>query len=87
MNWKSLESDEEVQFVLERLNAPEAKRRKSGAIYIKCMFHDEKTPSLVYRPWTRRWHCYGCHRHGEIPEGISAPTALEGQLAFEFEDK
>ena len=82
------DSSEEIEFVIQCLSRSDAKRRSSGNVYIKCPFHDEKTASFVYRPKTRRWYCYGCHAHGEIPEELLAYNGpLEGQLRFSFEGK
>jgi hypothetical protein len=67
------------------LESPKAKRRSSGAIYIHCPMHDEKTPSFVYRPESREFYCYGCHSFGELPEDQKPTRVLEGQLSFTFE--
>lgn len=49
----------------------------SGVIYIFCVFHNEKTPSLAiyprrtgakYGPEAPHFHCYGCQLHGTIQQ-------------------
>lgn len=44
-------------------------------VYIRCIYHREKTPSLavyprrvgaVYGPSSEHFHCYGCHAHGSL---------------------
>jgi len=34
---------------------------------LRCMFHDDRSPSLhVYREPDRGWYCFGCGRGGSI---------------------
>jgi len=41
--------------------------KRSGAGFItKCPFHDEKDPSLYVHPQKQFWHCYGCHKGGNV---------------------
>ncbi len=45
------------------------KLRQTGVYYVLCVFHQEKTPSLVLRP-NGRYRCYGCRAGGTIEEFI-----------------
>jgi len=59
--------------------------RSSGVVVALCPFHDEKTPSLVYRPRTGEFVCYGCRVHGRLTDGIhgsGSTVILEGQMAL-----
>ncbi len=38
--------------------------RASGAIYLRCIFHEERTPSLVLWP-SGNFKCYGCDTVGD----------------------
>ncbi len=66
-NW-DLERLTDNELVDRQLVHPFTKMRSSGVIYMLCPLHDEKTPSLVLRPASRRWQCYGCQRSGRLPE-------------------
>lgn len=74
----------DAQLVLRALNHPRARTRHSGAVLTLCPFHGEKTPSFVYRPWSRRWVCYGCHKSGVLSEPAPAEKISPDQLAFDF---
>lgn len=45
--------------------------RSTGPIYLCCVFHQEKTPSLVLYP-QNRFKCYGCGHTGGIIDFCSA---------------
>jgi hypothetical protein len=51
--------------ILDRLKVKTQglKQRSSGAIYLCCVFHSEKTASMVLRP-DGRFQCYGCRARG-----------------------
>ena len=46
-------------------------------IKIKCIFHDEKTPSLFIYPGTTSYYCFGCGVSGDICKLISKITGRE----------
>jgi len=46
----------------------------NGRVYVLCVFHRERTPSLVIYPkteiWDAHYHCYGCGAEGTHEELI-----------------
>ena len=54
----------------------------SGSFKALCPFHGEKTPSLHVSREKEIWHCFGCHKGGDIfsfvmeMEGMTFPEAL-----------
>jgi DNA primase len=60
------------------------KLKKAGQGYLGlCPFHGEKTPSFHVHPLKQCFHCFGCHKGGNIftficaVEGLSFPEAVE----------
>lgn len=56
-----------------------------------CPFHSEKTPSFSVNPITQRFHCFGCHAHGDVVDFVmqyqnlttaEAVKSLGGQIDF-----
>jgi len=41
--------------------------KRGGSRYrSKCVFHQEKTPSLLFNPFHGTYHCFGCGESGDI---------------------
>lgn len=38
--------------------------RSTGTIVVRCIFHEERTPSLVLWPRSGNFNCFGCGRNG-----------------------
>ena len=58
--------------------------RKGEDLHGRCLFHDDRTPSLVISPVKNLWHCFGaCDMGGGAvqwvmkAEGVSLPHAFE----------
>lgn len=71
--------------------------KRSGANFMAlCPFHREKTPSFYVNPRKQVFHCYGCHKGGDVftwvkeYEGLDFPGALKrlaerARIPLEFE--
>jgi hypothetical protein len=46
------------------------KQRSTGVLVGRCVFHQEKTPSLHFYPDSKRFHCYGCGVDGDMVEFV-----------------
>lgn len=51
-----------VEFVGQYVNLKRAGRSFKGL----CPFHDEKTPSFMVNPERQMYHCFGCHKGGDV---------------------
>lgn len=54
--------------------------RSTGTIYMKCVFHDERTASMVLRP-SGSFRCYGCGSKGD--KALFAGMIATGPLVTE----
>jgi len=71
--------------------------KKNGANYkALCPFHSEKTPSFLVTPQKQIYHCFGCHKGGDIfrflmdMENISFPESvvkLAGRCGYALQEK
>lgn len=60
----------------------DARKNSVGAIYMRCIFHDEKTPSLrlqdEHKPFDYpHFECFGCGQVGDLLEFVSLLHSLE----------
>lgn len=62
--------------VLTRLGIPHRVYR-SGRIAALCVFHHERTPSLMFWPDSGRFHCLGCQRNGDVIDFVVEHTRLD----------
>lgn len=72
-------------------------KRAGASFRALCPFHKEKTPSFHVNPQRQIFHCFGCHKGGDVftfvqeYENISFPEALRrlaerARIPVEFED-
>ena len=72
------EATDVVQLVGQYVNLKRAGRSFKGL----CPFHTEKTPSFTVNPERQMYHCFGCHKGGDVfsflmeHDGVSFPEAL-----------
>src|SRR5689334_4070405 len=72
--------------------------RKQGARLVgRCPFHEERTPSFSVNPSLGLYHCFGCHKGGDVisfvreTQGLDFAGAIEWlaerfRIELEFED-
>ncbi len=95
-------SDSELNLIRDAINIVDliseyVPLKKSGQGYSGlCPFHGEKTPSFHVHPLKQCFHCFGCHKGGNIftflslIEGIAFPESvrrLAKRAGIELDDK
>lgn len=62
---------------------PYTQRKTTGAIYILCPFHREKTPS--FRIWSdsARFKCFGCGRIGDLGDFLQKMVGVIREVTSE----
>src|SRR5438876_8726426 len=72
--------------------------KRAGATFVTlCPFHKEKSPSFNVNPHRQIFHCFGCHKGGDVftfvqeYENISFPEAVHrlaerARIPLEFEN-
>lgn len=85
----SLISDKTLEDIADRINLIDVvseyvELKKSGQGFVGlCPFHKEKTPSFSVNPLRQMYHCFGCHKGGNVfrflmdVEGYRFPQAVE----------
>ena len=56
--------EEASKFPIDRLITDQPLRRSGSRFFIKCPFHEEKTPSFCIYPEGKGFYCYGCGEGG-----------------------
>ncbi len=51
--------------IVKGLRIPYKERKTVGKIYVSCILHNEKTPSMLLRP-SGVFHCFGCGGSGDV---------------------
>ncbi|HON08789.1 MAG TPA: CHC2 zinc finger domain-containing protein, partial [Verrucomicrobiota bacterium] len=41
-------------------------KKSGGGFFALCPFHKEKTPSFYVNPQRQIFHCFGCHKGGNV---------------------
>ena len=58
--------------------------KKAGANFVAlCPFHKEKTPSFNVNPHKQIFHCFGCHKGGDVFTFVKEYENI-GFMAFLF---
>ncbi len=59
--------------------------RKQGARLVgRCPFHEERTPSFSVNPGTGLYHCFGCHKGGDVIRFVEEIQGLDFVGAIEW---
>jgi DNA primase len=59
--------------------------RKQGARLVgRCPFHEERTPSFSVNPGTGLYHCFGCHKGGDVIRFVEEIHGLDFVGAIEW---
>src|SRR5579884_4482725 len=59
--------------------------RKQGARLVgRCPFHEERTPSFSVNPATGLYHCFGCHKGGDVISFVRETQGLDFTGAIEW---
>lgn len=53
-------------------------------IKVKCFFHQENTPSLIFNLERDSYHCFGCEAHGDLQDAIQYIEKCSKKKAFEI---
>src|SRR5262245_27779090 len=75
--------DEIRRHTVEIINQYVALKSAGSSMKGLCIFHDEKTPSLSVRLDPPDFHCFGCHKGGDVfsfvmeAEKVSFPRSIE----------
>lgn len=43
-------------------------KKNAKRVYVLCVFHHERTPSLIMWRFSQTYHCHGCQKKGSIEE-------------------
>ncbi|HYE31977.1 MAG TPA: DNA primase [Methylomirabilota bacterium] len=79
----SIEQVRNANDIVDVIGASLPLKRAGGAFVALCPFHKEKTPSFNVNPHKQIFHCFGCHKGGDVfkwvqeYEGLSFPEAIE----------
>lgn len=77
-----MESDITWEEILSKLGIPIAHKTTTGKIYVSCVFHQERTPSLRFVPG--RFKCYGCGESGNYEDFLCSLFGIS--RSFEGEE-
>jgi DNA primase catalytic core len=59
--------------------------RKQGSRLVgRCPFHEERTPSFSVNPATGLYHCFGCHKGGDLIRFVEETQGLDFVGAIEW---
>ena len=61
-----------------------ALRRQGGSLLGRCPFHEERTPSFTVNPVKKLYHCFGCHRGGDMIAFVRESQGLDFVEAVEW---
>jgi len=59
-------------------------RRQGGRLSGRCPFHEERTPSFTVNPVKKLYHCFGCHKGGDMFQFVKETQGLDFVGAVEW---
>ena len=59
-------------------------KQASGNFRGLCPFHDEKTPSFNVNPSRQIYHCFGCHKGGDVFQFLMDHQGMDFMGAVTF---
>jgi len=59
-------------------------RKVGGRYQGRCPFHEERTPSFSVNPVDKLYHCFGCHKGGDMIEFVRETQGLDFVGAVEW---
>lgn len=59
-------------------------KRRGRKLWARCIFHDEKTPSLCIWPESNRFKCFGCQAKGDQIDIVAKTLNMDNEQAIRF---
>lgn len=85
MNKREVEKAREFNLIDIVMKQCDKIQKGSNHIKIRCVFHNEKTPSLTI--YENNYFCFGCGEHGDIFDWVMKTMDLSFPDAVKFINK